>query len=190
MGQGLITIVSGLPRSGTSMMMKMLIAGGMEALTDNRRIADEDNPKGYLEFEKVKQLEKDSSWLQDGRGKAIKIVSTFLKHLPLDYNYQIIFMRRKIEEVLASQKQMLIRRGEPIERVSDEKMAGIFQRHLKDIELWLTTQPNIRTLYINYNEAIDNPVSSILMVNRFLGAELDIEAMVSVANKGLYRQRR
>jgi len=172
------------------MMMKMLIAGGMEALTDNLRTADEDNPKGYFEFEKVKKLEKESSWLQDASGKAVKVISAFLKHLPLDYNYKIIFMRRKIEEILASQKQMLIRRGEPIEGVSNEKMAGIFQRHLKDIELWLTTQPNIRILYINYNEAIENPVSSIFMVNRFLGAELDIEAMVSVANRSLYRQRR
>jgi hypothetical protein len=190
MDQGLITIVSGLPRSGTSMMMKMLTAGGMEALTDNLRTADEDNPKGYFEFEKVKQLEKDSSWLQGASGKAIKIVSTFLKHLPQGYGYRVIFMRRKIEEVLASQKQMLIRRSEPADGVSDEKMSEVFKRHLKDIEVWLTTRPDIKTLYINYNEVIDNPAPSIEMVNRFLGSNLDMEAMVSVANKGLYRQRR
>src|ERR1041385_2006037 len=106
-----IAIVSGLPRSGTSMMMKMLVAGGLEALTDNIRTADEDNPEGYFEFEMVKKLGDDRSWLADARGKCVKIVSSFLKHLPQDFTYKIIFMRRNIEEVLASQRQMLVRRG-------------------------------------------------------------------------------
>src|SRR5690349_16306757 len=104
-----ITIVSGLPRSGTSMMMKMLLAGGMEVLTDNLRAADDDNPRGYFEFEKVKKLGSESDWLKDAGGKAVKIVSAFLKHLPPQYNYKIIFMQRKMNEVLASQQQMLIR---------------------------------------------------------------------------------
>ena len=188
--RGSITIVSGLPRSGTSMMMKMLLAGGMEVLTDNVRAADDDNPQGYFEFEKVKKLESESAWLEDTGGKAVKIVSAFLKHLPPHYNYKIIFIRRKIDEVLASQKQMLIRRGEPTDRVSDEKMSETFRRHLKDIELWLAAQSNITTLSINYNEAIDNPLPTIRMVNDFLKADLDIEAMVSVVEKSLYRQRR
>jgi argonaute-like protein implicated in RNA metabolism and viral defense len=187
--QEFIPIVSGLPRSGTSMMMKMLLAGGMEVLTDNLRTADEDNPEGFFEFEKVKQLEKDSVWLEDSAGKAVKIVSAFLKHLPQKYNYRIIFMRRKIEEVLASQKQMLIRRGEPTDRVSDEKMSEIFQRHLQDIESWLAAQPNIRVLYVNYNDAIENPGPSIRLVNDFLRADLDVEAMAAVVNRNLYRQR-
>jgi hypothetical protein len=171
------------------MMMKMLVAGGLEALTDNSRIADEDNPNGYFEFERVKKLEEDNAWLQDSCGKAVKIVSSFLKHLPPNYNYNIIFMRRKIEEVLASQKRMLIRRGEQAGGVSDEKLAEIFQRHSKDIESWLAVQPNIKTLYFNYNEAIDHPSRSIQMVNDFLRVELDVEAMVSVINRALYRQR-
>src|SRR5947207_6905135 len=188
--RGSITIVSGLPRSGTSMMMKMLLAGGMEVLTDNVRAADDDNPQGYFEFEKIKKLESESAWLEDTGGKAVKIVSAFLKHLPPHYNYKIIFIRRKIDEVLASQKQMLIRRGEPTDRVSDEKMSETFRRHLKDIELWLAAQSNITTLSINYNEAIDNPLPTIRMVNDFLRADLDIEAVVSVVEKRLYRQRR
>jgi hypothetical protein len=187
--QKFISIVSGLPRSGTSMMMKMLLAGGMKVLTDNLRTADEDNPEGFFEFEKVKQLDKESAWLEDSAGKAIKIVSAFLKHLPQKYNYKIIFMRRKLEEVLASQKQMLIRRGEPTDRISDEKMSETFQRHLQDIELWLAAQTNIKVLYINYNEAIENPGPSIRMVNDFLRADLDVEAMAAVVNRSLYRQR-
>lgn len=190
MNQELITIVSGLPRSGTSMMMKMLVAGGMEVLTDNLRTADEDNPKGYFEFEKVKKLEQETFWLKDARGKVVKIISALLKHLPPDYNYKIIFMRRKMQEVLASQKQMLIRSGQPAETISDEKMAQMFQRHLKDVELWLAEQPHIETIYINYNEAIENPFPSIQMVNHFFGGGLDLEAMVAVVNKTLYRQRR
>jgi len=188
--QGSITIVSGLPRSGTSMMMKMLLAGGMEVLTDNVRAADDDNPQGYFEFEKVKKLERESAWLEDAGGKAVKVVSAFLKHLPPHYNYKIIFMHRKIDEVLASQKQMLIRRGEPTDRVSDEKMSETFRRHLKDIELWLAAQSNITTLSINYNEAIDNPLPTIHKVNDFLRADLDMEAMASVVERSLYRQRR
>ena len=171
-------------------MMKMLLAGGMEVLTDNVRAADDDNPQGYFEFEKVKKLERENAWLEDAGGKAVKIVSAFLKHLPPHYKYKIIFMRRKIDEVLASQKQMLIRRGEPTDRVSDEKMSETFRRHLKDIELWLAAQSNITTLSINYNEAIDNPLPTIRMANDFLKADLDIEAMVSVVEKSLYRQRR
>ena len=188
--QGSITIVSGLPRSGTSMMMKMLLAGGMEVLTDNVRAADDDNPQGYFEFEKVKKLERESAWLEDAGGKAVKVVSAFLKHLPPHYNYKTIFMHRKIDEVLASQKQMLIRRGEPTDRVSDEKMSETFRRHLKDIELWLAAQSNITTLSINYNEAIDNPLPTIYKVNDFLKADLDMEAMASVVERSLYRQRR
>ena len=171
-------------------MMKMLLAGGMEVLTDNVRAADDDNPQGYFEFEKVKKLERESAWLEDAGGKAVKVVSAFLKHLPPHYNYKIIFMHRKIDEVLASQKQMLIRRGEPTDRVSDEKMSETFRRHLKDIELWLAAQSNITTLSINYNEAIDNPLPTIHKVNDFLKADLDMEAMASVVERSLYRQRR
>ena len=171
-------------------MMKMLLAGGMELLTDNVRTADDDNPKGYFEFEKVKTLDKEGAWLEDAGGKAVKIVSAFLKHLPPHYNYKIIFMRRKIDEVLASQKQMLMRRGQPTDRVSDEKMSEAFLRHLKDIELWLAAQSNITTLFINYNEAIDNPLPTIRLVNDFLSGDLDSEAMASVVEKNLYRERR
>jgi len=189
LGQEFITIVSGLPRSGTSMMMKMLVASGLESLTDNIRSPDKDNPEGYFEFAGVKQLKDDHSWLQDARGKCVKIVSAFLKHLPQDSTYKIIFMRRNIEEVLASQQQMLMRRGEPIDAISDEKMRQAFQRHLKDLESWLASQPNITLLDINYNEVLANPLPSIQMIRDFLNVELDEDRMAGVVNKNLYRNR-
>jgi hypothetical protein len=185
-----IAIVSGLPRSGTSMMMRMLAAGGMEALTDNLRTADEDNPKGYFEFEKVKELEKDGSWLADARGRAVKIISKLLKHLPSGYSYRVIFMRRKMDEILASQRQMLIRRGEPADTISDRRMAEIFERHLKDVLAWLESQPNIEVIYVDYNETLADPPSSIDRINEFLGGGLDVGAMMDVVDKALYRQQR
>ncbi|HKY05941.1 MAG TPA: sulfotransferase [Blastocatellia bacterium] len=185
-----IIVVSGLPRSGTSMMMKMLVAGGLDAVTDNLREADEDNPKGYFEFERVKSLERDGSWLADARGKAVKIISKLLKHLPAEHSYRVIFMRRKMEEILASQRQMLIRRGEPVDTVSDQRMAEVFERHLRDVEAWLERQPNIEVIYINYNETLANPSSSIERINNFLGDRLDVIAMAEAVDGTLYRQQR
>lgn len=187
--RGVITIVSGLPRSGTSMMMRMLTAGGLEALTDNLRVADDDNPRGYLEFERVKALERDSAWLEDAAGKAVKIISALLKHLPRDYSYKIIFMRRKMGEILSSQKQMLVRSGDPTDAVSDEKLAEMFRRHLTDVQSWLSQQPNIEVVYVDYNELLDDPAPAIQTINHFLGGGLDAQAMASVIDKTLYRQR-
>jgi hypothetical protein len=188
----IITIVSGLPRSGTSMLMKMLEAGGIEPLTDNIRTADEDNPKGYYEFEQVKQLKQDSDWLEDARERAVKIISALLKHLPQDhtYAYKVIFVRRKLEEVLASQKQMLIRRGEPTDTISDERMAELFRKHLSQVEAWMDEQPNVEVLYVSYNEVLEHPQEQAQRINRFLGSTLDVERMASVVDKGLHRQRR
>jgi broad-specificity NMP kinase len=190
MNKEVITIVSGLPRSGTSMMMKMLEAGGIPALVDNIRTADEDNPKGYYEFERVKQIEHDKSWLDDAKGKVVKMISELLKHLPSTYRYKVIFMRRKIEETLASQKQMLMRRGEPTDKVSDEKMAELFRLHTQRLEAWLAKQPNIDILYVNYSEVMSDPGDQAKKINRFLGNELNVEAMTATVDPSLYRQRR
>jgi hypothetical protein len=185
-----IVIVSGLPRSGTSMMMKMLNEGGLDVVTDNLRTADEDNPKGYYELEKVKQLDKDNSWLGDCRGKVIKIISMLLKPLPKEYRYKIVFMRRKMDEILASQKQMLIRRGQPTNTVADDKMAEMFTKHLKDIESFIANQPNFDCLYVSYNEVLENPTENIDRLNQFLGGRLDTQAMQGVVDRALHRQRR
>ncbi|HDQ72476.1 MAG TPA: sulfotransferase family protein [Chloroflexi bacterium] len=190
MNQQAITIVSGLPRSGTSMMMKMLEAGGLPVLTDNLRTPDPDNPRGYYEFERVKKLEHDKSWLKDARGKAVKIIAALLKHLPPDHHYKIIFMRRDMDEILASQRRMLIRRGEATDKISDEKLAQLFEHHLRQTEAWLAEQPNIDVTYVNYNDVLENPDASVERIEQFLGGWLDADNMVRVIDPSLYRQRR
>lgn len=190
MNSEIITVVSGLPRSGTSMMMKMLAAGGLELLTDNIRTADEDNPKGYYELEKAKQLENEHAWLENAKGKAVKAISELLQYLPGKYAYKIIFMRRKMDEILASQKQMLIRRGEPADAVSDEKLAKLFFAHLQKVDAWLKRQPNMEVLFVNYNDVLKNPVEKIQEISRFMDNGLDTENMASVIDNTLYRQRK
>ena len=123
-----ITIVSGLPRSGTSLMMQMLDSGGMEVVTDNIRPPDEDNPKGYYEFEKAKKIKEDPSWLKDMRGKAFKIVSMLLYDLPADEKYKVIFMKRNMDEILSSQNKMLERLGQNPN--PDDEMGELFAKHL------------------------------------------------------------
>jgi len=172
------------------MMMKMLQAGGMPVLTDHIRSPDEDNPRGYFEFERVKQIQKDQSWLEDAAGKAVKMISALLKHLPPTFHYRVVFMIREMEEILASQKQMLIRRGEPTDGIGDEKLAGVFRRHLSQTESWLNEQPNVEVLYIRYDQAVDDPASQARRVNQFLGGSLDVQEMARVVDPNLYRQRR
>jgi len=184
-----ILIVSGLPRSGTSMMMKMVSAGGIEPLTDNIRTADEDNPNGYFEFERVKQIETDKDWLENARGRVVKLVSALLRHLPLHYSYRIIFMRRNMSEILASQRQMLIRRGEAADTVPDDKMAAMFEKHIASVERWLALQPNMKTLFVSYNDVLANPSTYVQSINEFLGGSLDVDRMTEVVDHALYRQR-
>ncbi|MGQ9903686.1 MAG: sulfotransferase family protein [Anaerolineae bacterium] len=184
-----IVVVSGLPRSGTSLMMKMLAAGGLPPLTDNIRSADEDNPKGYYEFERVKKLKEDCAWLPDAKGKAVKVISALLMQLPAGYEYRVIFMRRNMSEILASQRQMLIRRGEPADAISDADMAALFDKHLRQIESWLASQPNMPTLSVNYNDLIAAPLAGAERVNAFLGGRLDVAKMVGAVDPSLHRQR-
>jgi hypothetical protein len=185
-----IILVSGLPRSGTSMMMRMLEAGGKPVVTDNIRTADESNLKGYYEFERVKKLrEGDTQWLKDARGKAVKVVSAHLEYLPADYQYRVIFMRRHMPEILASQRKMLKSRDEPDDQVSDEKLAELFQKHLVQVENWLSLQPNFEVIYVSYNDVLENPEVNIQRINEFLGGKMDTEKMLGVIEKNLYRNR-
>ena len=185
-----ITVVSGLPRSGTSMMMKMLAAGGMYILTDNARIPDDDNPRGYYELEKVKALKDgETKWLSEAQGKAVKIISALLQHLPSQYQYKIIFMRRDLDEILASQKQMLVRRGEATDKIDDDTLGGLFQKHLLQVEKWISQQPNIEVTYINYNDILRNPEIDIQKVVQFLDMSLDKSLMLGVPDSNLYRQK-
>ena len=183
-------IVSGLPRSGTSMMMQMLEAGGIPVQTDNIRKPDKDNPRGYYEHEEVKNIKDDLSWLKDCNGKAVKIVSALLYHLPKDRRYKVIFMRRKMKEILASQKVMLKRLGKEPGDISDDKMMQSFENHLEKVMGWLMMQSTIKVINIRYNQVLEQPYENAKRVAHFLKKRMDIEKMTSVVEKSLYRQRK
>ncbi|MBC8185095.1 sulfotransferase domain-containing protein [candidate division KSB1 bacterium] len=185
-----IIIVSGLPRSGTSMMMKMFDAGEVEIVTDNIRKADEDNPKGYYEFEKVKKIKEDHSWLDDCEGKAVKMISALLLDLPGHKKYKIIFMRRNMAEILASQKQMLTRMGKEEVNQDDEDIATSYKKHLSKVFEWLEKQKNIDVLYMNYNEILKQAKENVVKLDTFLNVNLNTENMVKVVDNSLYRQRK
>jgi len=183
-------VVSGLPRSGTSMMMHMLEAGGIDIITDKERKADEDNPNGYYELEIVKRMTRENvGWLKKSSGKAVKIISQLLKDLPAEHEYKVIFMHRNMKEILASQKQMLIHRGEPTDRVNDTELAMLFHRHLAEIEQWLCIQKNFDVLHISYNDVLRHPAANVQKVVKFLSANLNSEKMIGIVDKALYRQK-
>ena len=186
-----IVIVSGLPRSGTSMMMKMLDAAGLPIMTDAVRTADVDNPKGYFEYERVKDLEKetDRSWVREARGKALKVISWLLKDLPDDNAYRIVFMRRDIDEVLASQNKMLERRGED-DPTDDETMAEAYRNHLAAVRILARKKANWSLIEIRYDEAVRDPAGVARTVNAFLGAVWDERRMVEAVDGSLYRNRK
>ncbi len=184
-----VVVVSGLPRSGTSMAMKMLEAGGMEIVADHVRTADEDNPKGYYEDERVKDLAgmQDKSWLRDARGKAIKVVSSLLNALPADNCYRVVFMRRDLTEVLASQAKMLVRRGEEHD-AADEDMIRMYQAHLDKVKFQLRFRDNFDALYLDFADAVADPRRAAEQIAAFVGG-LDVERMVGVVDGKLYRNR-
>ena len=184
-----IVIVSGLPRSGTSMMMKMLEQGGLEIVTDALRSADDDNPNGYYEFETVKQLpEGQIGWLDGAQGKVVKVISALLEYLPSQYRYKIIFMERSIGEVLASQKKMLANRKEE-SGVDDAGMQDQFQKHVMAAKFWLARQPNLSVLYVDYNKMLAAPDKYCQSVVDFIDMRLDVDKMRAVPNERLYRNR-
>jgi hypothetical protein len=188
--EGELVVVSGLPRSGTSMMMKMLEAGGLEAVIDGIRTADNDNPQGYYEFERVKQLPKgDHGWLDEAAGKVVKVISALLTSLPPSHTYRVVFMQRRMVEVLASQQKMLANRDEAADKVADEELAAFFTRHLRQTETWLDEQPNVEALFVDYNAMLVDPTGLVPDLNRFLGGGLDEAAMLSVVSPDLYRNR-
>ena len=185
-----IYVVSGLPRSGTSMMMKMLEAGGLKALTDNIRAADDDNLQGYFEFERVKAMkEGDTAWVGEAQGKVVKVISALLEHLPSTQRYKVIFMEREMMEILASQRKMLERRGKPGNPAEDGKFADLYGRHLEKVKTWLAGQGNMDVLYVRYNEMVKEPLRLADEVARFLGVPMDVKAMGEVPQEQFYRQR-
>jgi len=185
-----VFIVSGLPRSGTSLMMMVLEAAGIPPVTDHERNPDQDNPRGYYEFERVKKLKDgDILWLENAPGKVVKVISALLPYLPADYEYKVFFMRRSLAEILASQRKMLENRGEDPEKVSDAEMAQFFEVHLRQMTDWLAKQENFSTLYVDYNQMLAEPEAQIQRVNTFLGGKMDEVLMLDAIDPGLYRQR-
>lgn len=187
-----IVVVSGLPRSGTSMMMHMLSAGGMEILSDGERKADPDNPKGYFELERIKDLEQeaDKSYLRQGRGRAVKAISFLIKHLPDDNDYRVIFMRRDLDEVLESQEKMIARLGSDDTDAEREAMKEAYRNDIVRTRLFCRSQPNFEMLEVHYRATIEDAAETARTVNRFLGGRLDEAAMRDAVDDSLYRNRR
>src|SRR5918995_2025029 len=188
-----IVVVSGLPRSGTSMGMKMLHAGGLEVITDGLREADESNPKGYFELEAVKELDKsgDTAWLKDARGKAVKIISFLLTWLPEHHEYRVVFMERDLDEVLASQNKMLVHRREtPGTPEEDDRMRQQYAAHLAKVHRFLASRRCFSVLRVNYRSAIERPREEAQRINTFVGGRLNIDRMLEVGDPALYRNRR
>jgi len=186
-----IVVVSGLPRSGTSMLMKMLDAGGMQIMTDSERAADIDNPKGYFEYERIKNLENESdkSYVREGRGKVLKVISFLIKDLPDDNDYRVIFMRRDLDEVLASQNKMIQRLGTSDSTAAEAAMKEAYRNDIVRTRLLCKNRPNFELIEISYTSTIENSAATARSVNVFLGGHLDEAAMRNAVDSSLYRNR-
>ena len=190
-----IVVVSGLPRSGTSMAMRMLDAGGMPILTDGVRLADESNVHGYYELEAVKHLHDrhggvDTAWLKTARGKAVKIVSFLLTWLPETYDYRVIFMRRHLDEVVASQHAMLSRRGESDESGDADRLRATYARHLDEVARLLATRDCFSVMEMDYHRVLDYPRDEAQRMSAFTGATLNVDGMIGAVDPGQYRSGR
>jgi hypothetical protein len=186
----MIVVVSGLPRSGTSLMMQMLQAGGIPLLIDDLRPPDADNPNGYWEYEPVKRLQQDNSWLPKAEGKAVKVISALLQYLPPQHTYKIVFMQRPLPEILASQTVMLERRGAQSGKVDDTTLGTVFAQHLDHTEHWLAMQKHMAVLPVHYHETLADPEATAARVAQFLNLPLTIEAMARAVDPRLHRQQR
>jgi len=184
-----VTIVSGLPRSGTSMMMQMLTAGGIPVYSDGKRIPDEDNPRGYLEHEKATQLHRDTSWVPEARGRVVKIVAHLLPYLPAGEEYRIVFMHRALEEVTASQSAMLQRLGREGGGLGEKQLARVYAGQLVRVQDWLKRAPGVHVLHVQYGEALEDPAATAERLGEFLGEPFERSRAAGAADPGLRRQR-
>ncbi len=184
-----ITVVSGLPRSGTSLMMQMLAAGGIPPLTDEQRSADESNPRGYFEYEAVKRLRSDQSWLGQARGHAVKIIHVLMRELPVDgrFQYRVVLMQRPLDEVLSSQRAMLERQGK--ESADPNLLARVYEAQLKQLEQWMAGLACFAVLPVKHREVINSPAELAGEIAQFLGGDLDVARMAGSVDPALYRER-
>jgi predicted AlkP superfamily phosphohydrolase/phosphomutase/tetratricopeptide (TPR) repeat protein len=182
------TIVSGLPRSGTSLMMQMLALGGVPPLHDNHRPADSDNPRGYYEFAPAKNLRMDSSWMPHAVGRALKLVAQLVPFLPPDPPCRVILMERDLEEVLASQKTMLERNGQAGAALASETLRAVYERQLAHVHEVMERR-GVPSLRVRFSDCLADPSGVAARVSDFLGLPLEAAAMVSAIEPGLYRNR-
>jgi hypothetical protein len=184
-----VTVVSGLPRSGTSLAMQMIHVGGIPALTDGQRTSDDSNPRGYFELERVKQLKQDKSWLDDAAGKVVKVIHLLLAELPDDRPYRVVFMQRDLREVVQSQATMLARSGRTGGQLAPERLIAVYEQQLKTVEQWLAARPNFSVLRVPYAQLVSDPAGVVPTVNAFLGGTLDEARMRAAVDPGLHRNR-
>lgn len=186
-----ITIVSGLPRSGTSMMMQMIAAGGIEPLIDGIRTPDPDNPRGYYEFERVKQIKSDKSWLEEAKGRVVKMVHLLLLDLPVidGVTYSIVFMRRDLDEVLASQAAMLRRLGRPAAPLPPTQLKAIYLKQIEQVFSHVASRPDMRMLEVRYKDVVGDPSTLAATLASFLGGPMNMPAMVAAVDPSLYRNK-
>jgi hypothetical protein len=177
-----------MPRSGTSLMMQMLDAGGVSAVTDGRRVADAHNPRGYFEDQRAIRLAGDSSWLKEAQGKAVKVIYRLLPHLPASMEYRVVFMERDLNEIFASQQDMLESRSDPA-ALQDRGIILALSQDLDAARQWLAKQSNIRCLAVPYVKLISTPEMWVTNISRFLDGGLDEAAMIAVIDPSLYRHR-
>lgn len=178
-----------MPRSGTSLVMRMLWAGGMPVLADGLRAADEHNPLGYFEYEPVKRLPKDASWVADAKGKAVKVIYRLLEYLPDGIEYCVLFIERDLREVFASQRHMLRARGDAAAGQDEELMLAALAAEGARVKEWMAKQKNVRVLVIPHEGVLRDPRGWAQAMTEFLGRELDCEAMAGEVDLGLYRHR-
>ncbi|HEY3826108.1 MAG TPA: hypothetical protein VGL82_16195 [Bryobacteraceae bacterium] len=184
-----VTVVSGLPRSGTSLMMQMLAAGGVPILADGVRSPDEDNPRGYFEYEPVRSTRRDDSWASRATGKAVKVIHLLLRDLPGGYRYRVILMRRPIQQVLASQRAMLDRLGRQGAQIPSETLAGLLQSQLDSAAAWVKAQPNFQIVEIQYQDCISQAWEVASSVSAFLDLRTEPMRMASVVEPALHRHK-
>jgi hypothetical protein len=167
------------------MLMQMLKAGGLEILTDNVRQPDENNPKGYLEYAPVKNLKKDQSFLAEADGKVVKVITQLLKYLPDQFHYKVIFVKRNMHEILASQQKMIGKAGETY----SVSLAQAFEREIELVDTWAHKEPNVEILYLNYEDVIYDTDAQITLISGFIGKDLDKKKMKEAVHPDLYRNR-
>lgn len=184
-----VVVVTGLPRSGTSLAMQVIHAGGIPAVTDGARSSDEDNPRGYFEHERVKQLKSDKSWVADASGKAVKVIHLLLQELPDDRPYRVVFMQRDLREVVKSQATMLARSGRTGGGLPPERLIAVYEQQLKSVDGWLAARPNFQVLRIPYAGLVASPDAWIPRLNAFLGGRLDERAMAGAVDPALHRNK-